>query len=52
MLLIARLVKDERPLLFFGLSGIGLIIAVVLLSVPFLVTYLETALVRASQPQS
>jgi hypothetical protein len=45
MLLIARLVKDERPLLFFGLSGIAQIVVAVLLSVPLLVTYLETGLV-------
>jgi hypothetical protein len=45
MLLIARLVKDERPLHFFGLSGLSLIVAAILLSVPLLVTYLETGLV-------
>jgi glycosyltransferase involved in cell wall biosynthesis len=45
MLLIARLVKDERPLHFFGLSGLALIVAAILLSIPLLVTYLETGLV-------
>jgi glycosyltransferase involved in cell wall biosynthesis len=45
MMLIARLVKDERPLHFFGLSGLALIVAAVLLSIPLLVTYLETGLV-------
>jgi glycosyltransferase involved in cell wall biosynthesis len=45
MLLIARLVKDERPLHFFGLSGLSLIVVAILLSVPLLVTYLETGLV-------
>jgi glycosyltransferase involved in cell wall biosynthesis len=45
MMLIARLVKDERPLYFFGLSGLAAIILAVLLSVPLLVTYLETGLV-------
>jgi glycosyltransferase involved in cell wall biosynthesis len=45
MLLIARLVKDERPLHFFGLSGLALIVVAILLSVPLLVTYLETGLV-------
>jgi glycosyltransferase involved in cell wall biosynthesis len=45
MMLIARLVKDERPLYFFGLSGLAAIVLAVLLSVPLLVTYLETGLV-------
>ena len=45
MMLIARLVKDERPLHFFGLSGLALIIFAVILSIPLLVTYLETGLV-------
>jgi glycosyltransferase involved in cell wall biosynthesis len=45
MLLIARLVKDERPLHFFGLSGLALIVVAILLSIPLLVTYLETGLV-------
>jgi glycosyltransferase involved in cell wall biosynthesis len=45
MMLIARLVKDERPMLFFGLSGLALIVLGVLLSIPLLFTYLETGLV-------
>jgi len=45
MMLIARLVKDERPLHFFGFSGFILIVAAVLLSIPLLLTYLETGLV-------
>jgi glycosyltransferase involved in cell wall biosynthesis len=45
MLLIARLVKDERPLHFFGLSGLTLIVLAILLSIPLLITYLETGLV-------
>jgi glycosyltransferase involved in cell wall biosynthesis len=45
MLLIARLVKDERPLHFYGLSGMSLIVVAILLSIPLLVTYLETGLV-------
>ena len=45
MLLIARLVKDERPLHFFGLSGLTLIVVAILLSIPLLITYLETGLV-------
>jgi hypothetical protein len=45
MMLIARLVKDERPLHFFGFSGLLLIIVAFLLSIPLLITYLETGLV-------
>jgi glycosyltransferase involved in cell wall biosynthesis len=45
MMLIARLVKDERPLHFFGFSGLLAIIAAFLLSIPLFVTYLETGLV-------
>jgi glycosyltransferase involved in cell wall biosynthesis len=45
MMLIARLVKDERPLHFFGFSSLLLIIAALLLSTPLLITYLETGLV-------
>jgi site-specific recombinase XerD len=43
--LITRLVKNERPLLFFGVLGaLGLALAV-MLSIPLIVTYLETGLV-------
>jgi hypothetical protein len=45
MMLIARLVKDERPLLFFGLLGLALILLGVALSIPLLFTYLQTGLV-------
>src|SRR6266849_1012124 len=45
MMLIARLVKDERPLHFFGFSGLLAIITAFLLSIPLFVTYLETGLV-------
>jgi glycosyltransferase involved in cell wall biosynthesis len=45
MMLIARLVKDERPLHFFGLAGMLSIAVAILLSIPLLVTYLETGLV-------
>src|SRR6266404_833895 len=45
MMLIARLLKDERPVRFFGLSGLALILLGVALSIPLLVTYLETGLV-------
>jgi glycosyltransferase involved in cell wall biosynthesis len=43
--LIARLVKDERPLAFFGSLGASCIIASVVLSVPLLETYFESGLV-------
>jgi glycosyltransferase involved in cell wall biosynthesis len=43
--LIARLVKHERPLVFFGSLGASCIIAAVVLSVPLLETYLESGLV-------
>jgi glycosyltransferase involved in cell wall biosynthesis len=43
--LIARLVKDERPLAFFGALGASCIIAAVVLSLPLLETYLESGLV-------
>lgn len=45
MMLIARLVKDERPMLFFGLLGLALIVLGFIVSIPLLVTYLETGLV-------
>jgi len=45
MMLIARLVKDERPLRFFGLLGLLAVVVAVFLSIPLLVTYLETGLV-------
>ena len=45
LMLIARLIKDERPLLFFGLWGLAFVVSGVVLSVPLLVTYLETGLV-------
>src|SRR5258708_10147172 len=44
MMLIARLVKDERPLRFFGLLGLLAVVVAVVLSIPLLVTYLETGL--------
>jgi hypothetical protein len=43
--LIASLVKDERPLQFFGLTGIALIVAGVLTAVPLAQTYFDTGLV-------
>lgn len=43
--LIANLVRHERPLMFFGLSGLILMVAAGLLSLPILYTYWETGLV-------
>ena len=43
--LIASLVKNERPLQFFGLIGLGLIAFGVFTAVPLAETYLETGLV-------
>ncbi len=43
--LIATLVKNERPLSFFGLPGLFLMVVGVLLGVPLARTYFETGLV-------
>ena len=43
--LIASLIKNERPLSFFGLMGAFLILASVLLAAPLAETYLQTGLV-------
>jgi glycosyltransferase involved in cell wall biosynthesis len=43
--LIARLVKDERPLQFFGLLGAVIAVAGIVIGAPVVVTYLETGLV-------
>jgi glycosyltransferase involved in cell wall biosynthesis len=43
--LIARLVKDERPLQFFGLLGLATIIAGLCIGFPVLITYFQTGLV-------
>lgn len=43
--LITRLVKNERPLLFFGSVGIVGLVVGILLAIPLLVTYFETGLV-------
>jgi hypothetical protein len=45
LLLIARLIKDERPLQFFGLSGFLLVLAALWLSVPIWEVFLETGTV-------
>ena len=42
---IATLYRTERPALFFGLIGLVLLTAAVLLSVPLVITYLDTGLV-------
>jgi hypothetical protein len=43
--LIAKLVKDERPLLFFGTAGMLATVVGILLGIPVITTYLETGLV-------
>jgi glycosyltransferase involved in cell wall biosynthesis len=45
LLLIGRLIKDERPLQFFGLLGVAIAIVGLILVVPVLITYFETGLV-------
>lgn len=45
LLLIARLIKDERPLQFFGSLGIIIASAGIILAIPVIVTYFETGLV-------
>ncbi len=45
LLLIAALVKTERPLPFFGLLGLALIAIGVATAIPLMETYLETGLV-------
>jgi glycosyltransferase involved in cell wall biosynthesis len=45
LLLIGRLIKDERPLQFFGLLGIAIAVAGLILVAPVLITYFETGLV-------
>jgi len=42
---IGRLVQHERPLAFFGMIGIGLIVLAIALGIPLLVTFAETGLV-------
>jgi hypothetical protein len=43
--LIFDLVRNERPLEFFGLVGVALILVAVALAVPLVETYFETGLV-------
>ena len=45
LMLISRLIKDERPFQFFGLLGLGLAILGVTLEGPVVLTFLETGLV-------
>jgi hypothetical protein len=45
LLMIVKLIKDERPLMFFGLSGLLFLAIATGLIVPVLVTYFETGLV-------
>jgi glycosyltransferase involved in cell wall biosynthesis len=45
LFLIGRLIKDERPLQFFGLLGIAISIVGLILVAPVLITYFETGLV-------
>jgi glycosyltransferase involved in cell wall biosynthesis len=45
LLLIFDLVRNERPLQFFGLAGLALILIALVLTVPLAQTYFETGLV-------
>jgi hypothetical protein len=45
VMMILRLVRHERPLLFFGTSAAFLAIVSVLISIPLILTYLRTGLV-------
>lgn len=43
--LIADMIRNERPLQFFGLSGLALIAVAIIIDIPLAKTYLETGLV-------
>jgi glycosyltransferase involved in cell wall biosynthesis len=45
LMTITNLVRNERPLLFFTLIGLLLIIAAIILGIPVLMTYFDTGLV-------
>ncbi|MBZ5762812.1 glycosyltransferase [Rhizobium sp. VS19-DR104.2] len=45
ILMIVKLIKEERPLMFFGLFGLVFFTIATVLMVPVLMTYLETGLV-------
>ena len=42
---IGKLLKEERPLAFFGSIGLALVIAAVVLAIPLFITFFETGLV-------
>ena len=42
---IARFLKEERPLHFFGMAGLALALLAAVLSIPLVVTFVETGLV-------
>jgi len=44
--LIGVLIKEERPLSFFALIGLGLFLAAVVIFIPVFIEYLQTGLVR------
>ena len=44
--LIGVLIKEERPLSFFGAIGLGLFLSAVVLFIPVFIEYLQTGLVR------
>ncbi len=50
--LIFDLVRNERPLQFFGLVGVALILVAVALAVPLAQTYFETGLVPGCRRRS
>jgi glycosyltransferase involved in cell wall biosynthesis len=45
LLLIADLIRNERPLKFFGLVGLGLILLAIVIAIPLARTFLDTGLV-------
>jgi glycosyltransferase involved in cell wall biosynthesis len=45
LLLIAHLVRNERPLQFFGIAGLIFIVIAVLIDFPLIITFIETGLV-------
>jgi glycosyltransferase involved in cell wall biosynthesis len=45
LLLIADLTRNERPLQFFGLVGLGLILLAIVIAIPLARTFLDTGLV-------
>jgi glycosyltransferase involved in cell wall biosynthesis len=45
LLLIFRLIKDERPFQFFGLASVAMLITAIVIAFPVFLTYAETGLV-------